>query len=147
MRKNTDAYLDDDDYVVRDGEHVRVPLYLCDATQRAVFDAYAHQPGYRTSDAAEARDARREAREARRAWIEDMTTAWRRTPHKDASEPDAGERLLKRHLGTAEPNDDAQARRDRQWAEYCDRVSNAWRTDPRAASAIEAQAERWRGGR
>ena len=138
---NTDAYLDDDDYVVRDGEHVRVPLYLCDATQRAVFDAYAHQPGFVSVSDAKVRDAQRMARDARQTWIRGLQDAWR-TPHKDASEPDAAEAFLKSHLRT-EPDDNARARRDRQYAEYCDRIANAWRTNPQAANAVERQRRQW----
>ena len=53
---------------------------------------------------------------------------------------------MRRHLRT-EPDDNAQGRRDAAWAAYRDRLGNAWRTDPRAATAIERQGEQWRGGR
>jgi hypothetical protein len=43
---------DDDDYVVRDGEKVRVPVYLMDAMQRTIVDLSYHRPGYRLGDAA-----------------------------------------------------------------------------------------------
>jgi hypothetical protein len=144
---------DDEDTMIPDGGRVKVPLYLCDATQRAIFDAYAHQPGYRMSDAAAVRDARREAREARQAWIKQLNDAWRTpvsvrdmrgTPAiKDAPEPDnssQGERL-RRHLRTEE-SDEAQARRDASWRAYCDQLGRAWQ-NPGAANAVERQRERW----
>jgi len=145
MRRKYDLD-DDDDTMIPDGGRVRVPLYLCDdATQRAIagqtFDAAAHQPGYRMASDA----ARRKVQDARAQWIRKMCDAWR-TPHKDASEPDAAEALLRRHL-RGEPDDDTQSRRDRGYQEYCDRISNAWRTNPQAATAIERQGERWRHGR
>ena len=89
-------------------------------------------------------------REARADYIRRLSDAWKRPPRAawDAAEPDLGSRPeeLRRHLRT-EPDDDAQARRDRAWADYCDRLSNSWRTNPRAATVIERQAERLRGGR
>jgi hypothetical protein len=138
---------DDADEMVRDGERVRCPMYLMDSMQRRIaFDAASHQPGYRSVDSATVRDARRMARDAREEMIRRLTDAWR-TPVRDAAEPDASERLLRRHLGNErpdeKPDDDAQARRDRQWAEYCDRVSNAWRS-PGGTAAPEAHGRLWR---
>jgi hypothetical protein len=90
-----------------------------------------------------------------------MNDAWR-TP-----KPDAAEALLRRHLrgpdddGAPDPGDigaverrrltergaEAQRERDRAWTRYRDNLANAWKTDPRAATRIERQGERWRGGR
>jgi hypothetical protein len=131
--------LDDDDRVVRDGESVRTPLFMKD-----------HRPRFlRTSDAG-VRAARIAARDARQTWIKDLSTAWKRTPHTDNG-PD--EELLRRHLAEPdEPDEDdldaIQARRDRQWLEYRDRVGNAWRnpsgrTDPGAALIIEKRRQRY----
>jgi hypothetical protein len=67
--RKTDAYLDEDedfeDGVCKPGESIRCPLYLCDATQRAIaFDAGDHQPHFaRAADAALER-RRTEARDA-----------------------------------------------------------------------------------
>jgi hypothetical protein len=130
MRENTNAYLDDDDDVVADGESVRVPLFMRD-----------HQPGYRGVSDAKVRDAQRMARDARQTWIRDLSSAWR-TPHKDASEPDAAEARLRRHL-RSEPDDDAQVRRDRAWKSYCDQLSTAWQTNPRRADEVERQRRQW----
>jgi hypothetical protein len=166
--------LEDDDDVVADGESVRVPLYLCDdATQRAIatdglrlHDGMGRPAGYKSGyvfsgniehsqrdayDAAAVRDARREARAARRVWIEDMTTAYRRTPHTDNGEPDAAEALLRRHLRSTEPDEDAAARaekiRERTRAQYLDQLANAWRTNPqtnpRRADEVERQRRQW----
>jgi hypothetical protein len=131
--------VDDDDDVVRDGESVRVPLHLCDRVQRAVvFDGDAHRPHH-----AELTDEVRKLRaETRREYLANLQDAWR-TPHRDAAEPDSSSPpVMRRHL---EP-DNAQARRDAAWASYRDRLSQAW-CDPRSATAIERQGERWRGGR
>ena len=163
MRRHTND--DDDDDALHDGGSVRVPMFLMDTVPaRFAFDAVDHQPGYRTGERyrrayadycrdaglPEADSAERVRREARADYIRRLSDAWKRPPRAawDAAQPDLGSRPeeLRRHLRT-EPDDDAQARRDRAWADYCDRVSNAWRTDPRAATAIERQGERWRGGR
>ena len=152
--------LDDDDDindVVAPGGHVKVPLLLCDA-RAAVFDARNHQPHFYTplNDAAQ---RRRTA--ARDAYVERTVSAWRR-PHKDASEPDAAERLLsgrnddpnermRRHVYGASPDDDKGAARRRAaeaaYRHRCDALSNAWRnpgnTDPRAANAVEQERRRW----
>jgi hypothetical protein len=144
----SDAYDDDDvrdaeEGIARDGESVRTPLVLMDSVQRqiaATFDADSHRPHFARPTA--------DARAASRAAYDEMCARLReayKMPHRDAAEPDRGTppaELMRRHLRT-EPDDNAQARRDRQWAEYCDRVSNAWRTDPRAATAIERQREQW----
>jgi len=109
----------------------------------------------RSSDA---RDARAAARDARDAYVRRLCDAWR-APSRGGGEPDAAEELLRgapdpgdpsammaRHLRTEEP-DEAQARRDAAWAQYRDQLGNAWKIDPRAATAIERRGEQWRGGR
>ena len=77
-----------------------------------------------------------------------MTTAWRRTPHTDNGEPDAAEALLKRHLGSAGPDEADAARaekiRERTRAQYLDQLQNAWRSpNPQSATAIERQGEQF----
>jgi hypothetical protein len=145
--RNRDVYIDDD-YVVRDGEHVKVSILAMDSVQRQIyykqnaFDATNHQPHYgRVTDAAA--EARRTA--AYDAMVRRLQDAWRLRP-KDAAEPDAGTELLRRHLRT-EPDDNAQARRDAAWARYRDQLGRAWQADPGRATAIERQGEQWRGGR
>jgi hypothetical protein len=85
--------------------------------------------------------------------VQRATNAWR-TPHKDWAEPDMGSRpqelALRRRLRNEpdEPEaDDAQGRRDAAWARYRDQLASAWKTNPNAATQIERQGERWRGGR
>jgi hypothetical protein len=72
------------------------------------------------------------------------------TPHRDAAEPDLSSppEVMRRHLRTEEAGE-AQARRDRAWGQYRDRLANAWRgrADPHEADRIEAEGERWRHGR
>ena len=97
----------------------------------------------------DARDARAVANASYDAMCARLQDAWR-TPGRDFAQPDMGTRpedlaLMRRHLRT-EPDDDAQARRDAAWAQYRDQLGNAWKIDPRAATAIERQGERWRGG-
>jgi hypothetical protein len=142
------AHFADDDEI-GDGETLTVPMMLMDAAraQRAVvFDARDHCPHH-----AELTDEVRKLRAKMRAeYLAGLQDAWRTPPHIDAAEPDNSSpaAVLRRHLRT-EPDDDAQARRDRAWADYCDRVSNAWRTDPRAATAVERQRRTYtyEGGR
>ena len=145
------TYIDDEDdpRVLRDGETLRVPLHLCDATQRAIagagVDLSDHAPGYRGVNDAAVQDARRAARDS---YVRNLTTEWQRGPARDAAEPDAATELLRGHLRT-ESDDDAQARRDRAYADYCARVSQAWQQiNPAArANSVERQRRRWTGER
>ena len=100
-----------------------------------------------------------------------LRDAWRRPV--DVAQPDLGtrpEELMRRHART-EPDDDAQARRDRAYQDYTTTLAEAWRnppgvspaeraivgggprsmvverTTPDAATRIEQQREQWRGGR
>jgi hypothetical protein len=164
------------DRVVEDGEVVAVNVMVCDGgARRAVaFDAADHQPGFRSGDrymrayAAYCRDAglpehpdpagRRAAYDG---YVKQLTESWKRTPHKDA-QPDTGSSLaewrrhnvsdpdpaatMRGHLST-ESSAESQAKRDLAWTRYRDNLANAWKTDPRAATEIERQGERWRGGR
>jgi hypothetical protein len=76
--------------------------------------------------------------------------AWRQPvgPVRDNGEPDmsSSAETMRHHLRT-EPDEDVQARRDAAWAQYRDQLANAWKTNPSAATAIQRQGERWRGGR
>jgi hypothetical protein len=138
-------------------------------------DLSRHRPGYHVSDGKASKSAKftdleaaRDAvRAARDRWIADMCSAWKRPLARDAAEPDATEQLLARHLrgpddnGALDPDDiraverrrltersaEAQRERDLAWTRYRYNLANAWKTDPRAATAIERQGERWRGGR
>src|SRR5262245_14600083 len=112
MRTDID---DDDDRIVPDGTVLRVPLFMCDAVQRAVAgDLSLHQPGFRTvSDAANtARDA---AREARSAWIKQMCDAWKHPRTCDAAEPDTNR---ERTSGVR----DARAAAEGEYAAMCERL-------------------------
>ena len=156
MRRSDD---DDDDDMVRDGDTVRVRTLL---TDRVEYDNN-HQPRFvRMVDEA-SRDA---ARAARDAWIKQTTEAWR-TPARDFAQPDLGSRpeeVMRRKPdddGAPDPGNvhaierrrvtergaEAQRERDLAWTRYRDNLANAWKTNPRAATAIERQGERWRGGR
>jgi hypothetical protein len=175
MAQKRDAYYFDDPDEVSDevppGHSVRVPLHLCDTvrfeprplsglTDLSAADLDRHRPGYRLSDRASksdklsdldaaGRDAHTATRDAYFEMVKRAENAWRTPPTRDTAEPDLGSRpeeLMRAHL-RAEEIDEAQARRDRAWAAYRDQLSNAWRTDPGRATAIERQAEMWRGGR
>jgi hypothetical protein len=166
--RSFDRYIDDDDdddVIIPDGGRVKVRLDMMDGVQRAVATdglclhdgmgtPAGHKRGYVFGGNAEQRqrdaydDARRAAHNARSEYVRRLCDAWK-TPHKDASKPDAAEQLLKRHLGS-EPDDNAQARRDGAYRDYVNQLSTAWqrgRTDPREADVIKRQGERWRGGR
>jgi hypothetical protein len=137
---------DDDDAVLRDGESVRVPVFLADAvTPEFAFDPSDHQPGFRggvTDAAQDARlqDARTAARNARSEMIDRLVNAWRRPSVRDAAEPDmnsppAAMRLRGPEGGPDEDNgngngdnNDAQRRRDQAYRTHVDQISNAWRT-------------------
>jgi hypothetical protein len=137
-----DAYLDDldDDVVIPDGGVVRVRVDMMDH----------HQPGYRSVSDATVRDARAAATASYRAMCARLQHSWRSPPNasRDAPQPDNSSpaAVMRRHLRTDSDHEN-QAHRDRAWADYRDRLSNAWRTDPRAGTAIERQGEAWRGGR
>ena len=115
MRKR-DLYINDDE-ICEDGQSFRVPLLLCDTARfeprplsrlsdLSAADLDRHRPGYRLSDGEASKstnltdlDAARDAAQAARdRWIADMCSAWKRPPTHDASEPDAAEQLLARHL-------------------------------------------------
>jgi hypothetical protein len=69
-------------------------------------------------------------------------------PQGDAAEPDMGtpEAIMRGHLsGGPDPGDRSQRERDRAWARYCDDLASAWKTNPRAAAAVENRLERERG--
>jgi hypothetical protein len=140
LKKDADLD-DDDDGVARDGEVIHVPAYMKDGYWR-------NAPGFVALNTQQVRDARAAARDARNEYIRALTDAWKtKTPHTDAGQlyNSSPPELLRRHH--LEP-DDAQQRRDRQWAEYCDRLSNAWRnpsgrTDPGAAPTIEKRRQRY----
>jgi hypothetical protein len=148
------------------------PRPLSRLSDLSAADLDRHRPGYRLSDGEASKstnltdlDAARDAAQAARdRWIADMCSAWKRPPTHDAGEPD--EQLLARHLrgkpdddGAPDPGDvraverrrltnaEAQRERDLAWTRYRDNLANAWKTDPRAATAIQRQGERWRGGR
>jgi hypothetical protein len=145
MRKND---LDDDDDVVRDGESVTVPIAMMDVQQRR----FAVNPTNHKAHYAELSGEVRAIRSATRArYLAGLRDAWRR-PGRDAAQPDNNSPTepMRRHLEPDQPEPDAdvddQARR-KAYENFKTRLSNAYKTDPRAANAIEQQGERWRGGR
>jgi hypothetical protein len=147
---------EDADYVVRDGESVRVPVFLMDAVQRrvAAFDARDHQPHY-----AELTDEVRKLRSATRTeYLAGLQDAWR-SPARRAP----------RKIAAADA--DPMRRRTEARDAYVERTCEAWRTagrdaaqpdmgsrpeelrrradqgetDPDAAAEIEERLERERG--
>jgi hypothetical protein len=123
-----------------------------DARRKKRDDDEDDEPDFGAS-AEKIEDVRARSIAARDAWVaglqrpspspnrtSGLPTGSTRHPTRDA-EPD-----LSRHLRT-EPDDDAQARRDAAAAEYAANLSNAWKTNPRAAVAIERIGEQTRGGR
>lgn len=140
---------DEDRRIVRDGEFVRVPLHLMDATQRAMHDHFftmhdgagntpGHRPGYVMNDARD--DAMRDAKQtAYDEYQRDLCNAWRGTiDARKVTQRDPRGRLL----STFEEIDDALSRdgmtidqisRDHQqrmssaYQQYDEQLRNAWR--------------------
>jgi hypothetical protein len=135
--------------------------------ERAWMDARRKPPppdNDEDDDELEMADSRAKAAVARRQWVQKLQDAWR-TPGRDAGAPDPGiassrpwqggepdnsssAEVMRRHLRT-EPDDNVQARRDRAYADYCARVSQAWQhTNPTArANSVERQRQQWTGER
>jgi hypothetical protein len=94
--------------------------------------------------------ARKAATRSYHQMVRRLEDAWRRPVGsvRANGEPDmsSSAETMRHHLRT-EPDENAQARRDAAWAQYRDQLGNAWKTNPSAATAIERQGERWRGGR
>jgi hypothetical protein len=131
-------------------------------------DLSRHQPGYRLSDgeasksgkldARSTADARTAARDAYLEMVRRAESAWRQPvdqngpggpfwSHRDAAQPDnSSPEVMRAHLRGNEPDNVAEIK-ERAWAQYRDNLQNAWKTDPHAATAIQRQGERWRGGR
>jgi hypothetical protein len=95
---------------------------------------YVAEPGF----AVDARDARASATAEYRRMCARLQDGWR-TPARDATQPNLGNRpeeLMRRHTRT-EPDDDAQARRDKTYRDYTVALSEAWKNPP---GAIRPQA-------
>jgi hypothetical protein len=135
--------LDEND-ILRDGQRLRVPMLMRDhltPLQRAVatpFDASLHRPGFRYAADYTPR------REALDQYIRDISNAWR---PRDAEPPDtyplsAGEGsacTINGAPGTLQregdwlicrpaPADPATDPRVAAYRDYCDGLTNAWRT-------------------
>jgi hypothetical protein len=115
----------------------------------------------RRSADAQVTDARKMAYDA---YVRRISQSWKRKPARDAAEPDnssppevmrrflrGGDEpdhdapaMLRRGLRT-EPDESAQAKRDRAWQQYKDRLGSAYRTNPAAATRIEQERERYLG--
>jgi hypothetical protein len=111
-------------------------------------------------------DANAMRREARDAYIQRTCDAWR-TPVSDAAQPDLSTTTFHRVSPQAfsqalarggDPSrmmqpqrppgsdDNPQARRDRAYKEYCDRLGSAWKSPANpaaAANAVESQRRGW----
>jgi hypothetical protein len=128
-------YDDEGDEIVKDGEHVRVPMMLCDAMQRDVAAHYtrqrftdgigrSHQPGHRfinTTSNSELRDAS-DARDMAYAELEKRSAAAWRTPVADVG--NVATRAVERQ---AADTGQAELARDSAFAELEKRSANAWR--------------------
>src|SRR5262249_20648545 len=92
-----------------------------------------------------ATDARSMSRSSYDAMCERLRNAWR-SPSHDAHEPDnsSSAEVMRRHLRT-EPDDNAQARRDRAYQDYTTRLSEAGKAPPARADEVERRLERERG--
>jgi hypothetical protein len=135
MTKRNQYDEDEGDDIVKDGEHVRVPMMLCDAMQRDVAAHYtrqrftdgigrSHQPGHRfinTTSNSELRDAS-DARDMAYAELEKRSAAAWRTPVADVG--NVATRAVERQ---AADTGQAELARDSAFAELEKRSANAWR--------------------
>jgi hypothetical protein len=130
-------YEDEGDEIVKDGEHVRVPMMLCDGFQRDVAQYYAqparvcdaigrtagHRPGFLLMDTSnsELRDAS-DARDMAYAELEKRSAAAWRSMARVAA-------LVTSASGVRQAADTGQAElaRDSAFAELEKRSANAWR--------------------
>jgi hypothetical protein len=148
IRTSYGTIIDDDD-ILKDGESVRVPMMLCDATQRDVararrlplIDAHRHRPGVRTAprtDAARLRDAAFAdmERSLGRAWMRDVHPAYLQAHVSglnsaaadlqgklDQDEADRVEKALERSRAEDAAPPDPEAEREAYKVE----LSNAWK--------------------
>ena len=127
-------YREDED-IIRDGESVRVPLYLMDGVQKEIS---AHRPRQLVADA-HTLGVRAVADAAYDEMLANLKDAWR-TKTKD--DDDLAAAMHRRQI---KKEHDA-------YEKFKDDLSQAWRqpmsmTHPYAANAIERQGERWRGDR
>jgi hypothetical protein len=130
-------YDDEGDDILKDGEHVRVPMMLCDGFQRDVAQYYAqparvcdaigrtagHRPGFLLMDTSnsELHDAI-DARDEAYAGLEKRSAAAWRTPVADVG--NAATRTVERQ---ATDTGQAELARDSAFAELEKRSANAWR--------------------
>ncbi|HMF29322.1 MAG TPA: hypothetical protein VKE42_11155 [Candidatus Cybelea sp.] len=117
---------DDDDYVLKDGERVRVPMLVRDSATTAIDycstdPLAAHRPGFRRAADAGVRDA---SERAYREMVARSTGEWR-TPQRVEQDREAACVAARDEVLSM---GDAQAIRDRAWFEMCERARNAWKT-------------------
>jgi hypothetical protein len=125
---------DDDDDVVQDGESIRVPVYLMDATQRAVAteglrlhdglgNPAGHKRGYVFGGNAEQRQRAADAYDERTTRLQE---AWR-SPAGAAERNEAQLEAWRRPGARPGLSQDAAADRAAAHAAYVQRIQNAWR--------------------
>jgi hypothetical protein len=130
--RQRDAYVDDD--VVRDGESLKVPLYMMDSVQRAVAtdglrlhdgmgNPAGHKRGYVFGGNAE---QRQRAADAYDEWTRRLQNAWR-TPGAAAERNEAQLKAWRRPGARPGLRQDAAHDRAAARAEYVQRTQNAWR--------------------
>jgi hypothetical protein len=145
-----------------------VDLSLHQPGYRSVSDAASKSRNFQDLDAL--RDA---ARSARRAWIQRITDSWKtqvagsrgqnqtdpdeinQSALSERREPDNSSSLAEWREHAGRPDDDDhdidavrrrhQRRRDSAYEDHVRNLSEAWKTNPRAATAIEQQREKWLG--
>jgi hypothetical protein len=118
-----------DDDLLHDGQRLRVPMFAADSMQRGasphlprVHDGTGdsgfamHRPGFRVTDTPPSEELQR----AHDAYVQDLTTAWRRGVGKEGTVPDAP----KKSSRDAVPVIDI----DTAYRLYAEEISQAWKT-------------------
>jgi hypothetical protein len=147
-----------DEDVVRDGEGMRVPLFLADAAQQGVTDASARildfrgmaagrAPGYCFLDASQSDSPRiadaqvdREAALAERDKY--LADAWKNPGTKKDDPRIALTSVLNRRTGSLSLLG-AEIARESAMADRDKRLANAWKNPGAAANEVEAQRKGW----
>jgi hypothetical protein len=119
----------DDDDLLQHGQRLRVPMFAMDSAQRGasphlprVHDGTGdsglamHRPGFRVTDAPPSEELQR----AHEAYLQDLTTAWRRGGGKEVAVPDA----TKASGSDAVPVGDIEA----MYRLYAEEISQAWKS-------------------
>src|SRR5262249_36956834 len=135
MRRDRDD--DDDDYVLKDGERVRVPMLVRDSATTAIDycstdPLAAHRPGFRRAADAGVRDA---SERAYREMVARSTGEWR-TPQRVEQDREAACDQARIEVMCMDDVQRTQRIRDESYWRMVEEARNAWKARPLASSAF-----------